>query len=161
MPSSRHARITRTAISPRLAIKTFPNTARMFPAVPADPANRALAGTRFAAVRWVDETGSTNADLLAAARDGAAEGAVLVADHQTAGRGRADRSWQAPPGSSLLLSVLLRPPPRLAALSGLALGVSATEAIEEVTGVTVKLKWPNDVVWPGAGDPGDRKMGGI
>ena len=81
----------------------------MFTAVLSEAANRALRRTRFSDVRWVDETGSTNADLLALARDGAADGTVLVADHQTAGRGRADRAWTAPPGSSLLVSVLLRP----------------------------------------------------
>src|SRR3954470_13710961 len=102
MPSSRQARMTRTAISPRLAIKTLPNTARMFTCVPGDAAKRALAGTRFAHVQWVAETGSTNADLVALARAGAPEGTVLVADHQTAGRGRADRTWTAPSGSSLL-----------------------------------------------------------
>ena len=68
-----------------------------------------LIGTRFTEVRWFEEVGSTNADLLALAADGAVEGLVLVADHQTAGRGRLDRRWEALPGSSLLVSVLLRP----------------------------------------------------
>ena len=67
---------------------------------------RAVPGTRFADVRWVAETGSTNADLLALATAGRPEGTVLVADHQTAGRGRLSRVWTAPPGSSILLSVL-------------------------------------------------------
>ena len=57
-----------------------------------------LAGTRFADVRWVDETASTNADVLGLARDGEAEGIVVVADHQTAGRGRLGRTWTAAPG---------------------------------------------------------------
>ena len=70
------------------------------------------AGTRFADVRWVDETGSTNHDLLALAAVGAPDGVVLVADHQTAGRGRLDRTWVAPPGASLLVSVLVRPAAR-------------------------------------------------
>ena len=69
---------------------------------------------RFADVRWVAETGSTNADVLALGRDGAPEGIVLVADHQSAGRGRRDRTWEAPPRRSLLVSVLLRPPARVA-----------------------------------------------
>ena len=72
-------------------------------------ATRAVTGTRFTDVRWVTETGSTNKDLLAEAVAGASEGVVLVADHQTAGRGRLDRTWSAPPGASLLVSVLLRP----------------------------------------------------
>ena len=72
-------------------------------------ATSAVEGTRFTDVRWVAETGSTNRDLLSEASSGAPEGIVLVADHQTAGRGRLDRSWSAPPGASLLVSVLLRP----------------------------------------------------
>ena len=60
-----------------------------------DRARAALAGSRFADVRWVASTGSTNADVLALARDGAAEGVVVVADHQTAGRGRYDRAGKA------------------------------------------------------------------
>ncbi len=59
-------------------------------------ARSALEGSRFADLRWVAETESTNDDLLAVARDGAPEGIVLVADHQRAGRGRLDRTWQAP-----------------------------------------------------------------
>src|SRR5690242_12534882 len=75
-----------------------------------DPAfSRAGAGTRFADVRAVAETGSTNADALALARAGAPEGVVVVADHQIAGRGRRDRRWEAPPGASLLVSILTRP----------------------------------------------------
>ena len=67
----------------------------------AERARSALAAgpARFADVRWVAETGSTNADALALARDGAPEGIVLVADHQTAGRGRLGRTWEAPPGA--------------------------------------------------------------
>ena len=65
-------------------------------------------------VARVAETGSTNADLVAAARRGAPFGTVLVADHQTAGRGRLGRRWDAPPGASLLVSVLLRPSPAAA-----------------------------------------------
>ena len=73
-------------------------------------ARKALSGTRFADVRWVSETGSTNADILSLARDGEPEGIVCVADHQTAGRGRHGREWTAPVAASLLCTVLLRPP---------------------------------------------------
>src|SRR3954466_542259 len=110
MPSSRQARITRTAISPRLAIRTLANTDRMFTAVPGDNAKRSLAGAPFGDVHWVDETGSTNADVLALARAGAPQGYVLVADHQTGGRGRAGRTWVAPRGGGLLLRVRPAPP---------------------------------------------------
>jgi len=73
-----------------------------------DHARSALAGTRFGHLRWVAETGSTNRDLLDLAAAAAPDGTVLVADHQTSGRGRLDRSWHAPPGGSLLVSVLFR-----------------------------------------------------
>ena len=128
-----------------------------------DSAKAALAGTRFADLRWVARTGSTNADLVAAARDGAGEQA-LVADHQSAGRGRLDRRWEAPPGASLLMSVLVRPPfPALGAhLLGTAMGLCALDAVEHLTGLGVGLKWPNDVVAPDAGDDGaDLKLGGL
>jgi len=108
-------------------------------------------------VRWVPSTGSTNADLLAAARAGAPAGSVLVADHQTAGRGRLGRAWVAPPGSSLLVSLLLRPslaPAELHVLTR-AVGVAAARACAALTGVTPALKWPNDLV------VGARKLGGI
>jgi BirA family biotin operon repressor/biotin-[acetyl-CoA-carboxylase] ligase len=133
----------------------------MFTAVLSDVAKRALAQTRFSNVRWVDETGSTNADLLALAHEGASDGTVLVADHQTEGRGRADRVWTAPPGSSLLMSVLLRPAPAIAPFAGMAVGVAAADAVAATTGVVPRLKWPNDLVWPGAGTDSDRKLGGV
>ncbi|MBJ7308500.1 MAG: hypothetical protein JHC63_11675, partial [Acidimicrobiia bacterium] len=72
-------------------------------------ATSGVPGTRFADVRWVAETGSTNRDLLEAAAAGVSEGLVLVADYQSAGRGRLDRAWIAPAGASLLVSALLRP----------------------------------------------------
>jgi len=115
----------------------------------------------------ISETGSTNADLLAAAAEGAEEGLVLVADHQTAGRGRLDRTWQAPPGASLLVSVLLRPPlePDDAFLLTTATGVSAVAACQEVAGVAPGLKWPNDLVVVPEGPDHEhldgRKLGGI
>ena len=124
-----------------------------------DRARAALVGSRFADVRWVASTGSTNADVMALARDGAAEGVVVVADHQTAGRGRHDRTWVAPPGGSLLLSVLLRPPSRVASATTMATAVALAEAVEDVTGVSPGLKWPNDLVV--AGDGGERKLAGI
>ena len=129
--------------------------------MPGATANRALAGTRFAQVTWVAETGSTNADLLAAARDGAPEGTVRVADHQLAGRGRQGRVWEAPPGASLLMSILLRPPRGAAASVPMAVAVAAVEAIEAYAGVQARLKWPNDLVWPGDGTSDDRKLAGV
>ena len=119
-------------------------------------------GTRFADVRWVAETGSTNRDLLEAAAEGAPEGVVLVADHQTAGRGRLDRSWIAPAGASLLVSALLRPlvGPEDLFLLTLACGLAAADAVEEVAGIRPGLKWPNDLV-VADGPLADRKLAGI
>jgi BirA family biotin operon repressor/biotin-[acetyl-CoA-carboxylase] ligase len=124
-------------------------------------ARAALAGNRFGDVRWLAETSSTNADVLALARDGEPEGIVVVADHQTAGRGRLGRRWEAPPGGSLLCTILLRPPAAVAGATTMAVAVSAAEAIAELTGASARLKWPNDLVWPGDGDGGDRKLAGI
>jgi BirA family transcriptional regulator, biotin operon repressor / biotin---[acetyl-CoA-carboxylase] ligase len=75
------------------------------------------------------------------------EGATAVADVQTAGRGRLGRTWEAPPRSALLMSVLLKPPPRRE-LPQLALvaGVAVADALELLTGLAVQIKWPNDVM---------------
>lgn len=121
----------------------------------------ALAGTRFADVRWRAETGSTNADVLELARQGEPEGIVVVADHQTAGRGRRGRTWEAPAGASLMATVLLRPPARVAGLTTMAVGLAAVEAMAACSGVVARLKWPNDLVWPGDGSGDDRKLAGI
>jgi BirA family biotin operon repressor/biotin-[acetyl-CoA-carboxylase] ligase len=137
------------------------NTGLCLLAVPGDLARRALAGTPFADVRWVDETGSTNADALALARQGAPEGIVLVADHQTAGRGRQGRTWEAPAAASLLVSVLLRPPAEVAGLVTMAVSVAAATAVQQVAGFAPRIKWPNDLVWPGDGSAPDRKLGGV
>src|SRR5687768_7800540 len=115
------------------------------------------ANHRFGDVRRVDEIDSTNTALLAEAKAGAAEGVVLVADHQTAGRGRLGRSWAAPPGASLLVSVLLRPSIALdqAHRLTMAAALGAATACEEVAGVRPALKWPNDLI------VGDHKLAGL
>ncbi len=96
----------------------------------------------------VDETGSTNADLAAAAREGAPGGTVLVADHQSAGRGRLGRTWTAPPGSGVALSVLLRPSVPLDRWTWLPLlaGLAVSDGIRQETDLPADLKWPNDVL---------------
>lgn len=120
-----------------------------------------LAGSRFARIQWLDETGSTNADLLAVARGGASE-QVLGADHQTAGRGRLGRAWVAPPGASVLCSVLVRPTEGVDPHSiTTALGLAAAEAISEVAGIDVGIKWPNDLVAGTSVAPDDRKLSGV
>ena len=133
----------------------------MVTAMPDPGATAALAATRFTDVRWVADVGSTNADLLAAARAGAPEGRVLVADHQSAGRGRHGRTWSAPPGASLLVSVLLRPVVPLDRLHAcaMAVAVAASEACSAVCDADVRLKWPNDLVVEAPG--GLRKLAGV
>ena len=123
----------------------------------------AVPGTRFAEVRWVAETGSTNRDLLESASAGVPEGLVLVADHQSAGRGRLDRTWTAPPGSSLLVSALVRPTvrPSDAFLVTVAAAVAASEACEDVAGVRPGIKWPNDLVITDGGRFEGHKLAGI
>jgi len=118
-------------------------------------ARSALEGTRFVDLRWVDETASTNDDVLALAREGAREGVVVVADHQIAGRGRLDRSWTAPPRSSLLVSILLRPElvPEQAHLVTTAVACSAVDGCVQVAGVEPRIKWPNDLLLASDGHP--------
>ena len=103
----------------------------------------------------VEEIGSTNAALAAA---DAAEGTVLVAEHQVAGRGRLDRVWTSPPRAGLTVSFVLRPDVPAARRGWLPLltGVALAEAVGEVSGVRASLKWPNDLL---AGD--GRKLAGI
>lgn len=118
--------------------------------------------TRFDQIQWVAETGSTNQDALAAASAGADEGLVLLADYQSAGRGRLNRTWEAPRGASVLCSVLLRPslePDELFLLTA-ACAVAARQAVAEVTGVELGLKWPNDLIFS-TPDGGTRKVAGI
>lgn len=107
--------------------------------------------------RFFPRIDSTNDVALALAAAGAAEGLLVLADEQTAGRGRLERSWWAPPGASVLMSLLLRP--ALAAHRAgqlpMCLGLAAVEGIEVVTGLRPALKWPNDIVWDG------RKLGGM
>lgn len=107
----------------------------------------------------VESTGSTNADLLA--RHGAGEdirGAVLVAEHQSAGRGRQGRSWTTPARSQIALSMGVdaagRPPSDWGWLP-LLTGVAVADAVHATTGISPGLKWPNDIL------AGERKLGGI
>ncbi len=105
-------------------------------------------------VEHVAETGSTNADLLAAA-ESRPDRSVLVADHQTAGRGRLDRRWDAPPGANLLVSLLFHDVPSDPSELTRRVGLAAIDGCHRVAGVAAALKWPNDVLI------GDRKLAGI
>ena len=117
-----------------------------------------LAGTPFSGkLHFARVTGSTNADATAAARDGAPHGSVFFADEQKAGRGRGDHGWISAAGEGLYVSVLLRL--QIAAnrlpLLPLAAGLAAAESIRAVSGSSVDLRWPNDLLI------GPRKTGGI
>ena len=107
-------------------------------------------------MKVLSTTGSTNDDALAWASEGAPEGAVVVADQQTNGRGRRGRSWLSEPGKALLFSIVFRPSaPEPLALLSTAIGVGAAEALRSSTRLSVLMKWPNDLVVD------DRKLGGI
>ena len=115
--------------------------------------------TRFMGQEVVcyDSVSSTNEVAKELARQGAPDGTLIIADEQTAGKGRQGRSWFAPRGTDLLLSLILHPSlttsemPRLTMASSLAVA----NAIEEVTGLPVQFKWPNDILL------GEKKTGGI
>lgn len=104
-------------------------------------------------IRVAEQTGSTNADLLAETADGSPEGTVLVAEGQSAGRGRMSRSWVSQPRAALTFSVLLRPSQVPAARWGwlpLLAGVAVASALRAGASVEASLKWPNDVLVGGA-----------
>jgi BirA family transcriptional regulator, biotin operon repressor / biotin---[acetyl-CoA-carboxylase] ligase len=130
------------------------------PPLSAEPLKRALLtpGSLWSELEILSSTPSTNAVLVARAATDDRSGLVLLAEHQTAGRGRLDRAWVAPPRSGLTLSVLVRPYdvpvqrwPWIALLSGLAVAA----ALNTAAGVSATLKWPNDVII------GERKVAGI
>src|SRR5699024_2612059 len=116
-----------------------------------------MAGNWVRDVVVTESTASTNADLLAAAQRGAPEGTVHTTDMQTAGKGRLDREWQAPPASSIAVSILVRPshiPADQWSLLPLLTGLAVEAALREI-GLNPSLKWPNDVL------VGERKIAGI
>lgn len=107
-------------------------------------------------VEIVDETQSTNADVVARAKAGEPEGLVIAAEHQTSGRGRLDRVWEVPRGGAVTFSILLRPqiPTSSWTLIPLFAGVAVQSALADRL-PEVSLKWPNDVLYEG------RKLCGI
>jgi BirA family biotin operon repressor/biotin-[acetyl-CoA-carboxylase] ligase len=118
---------------------------------------RSLKGAWGRPLRLYDQIGSTNADALRWAWEGAREGALVVADHQSSGRGRAGRSWASSPGAALQFSVVLRPAgavDRTSLLPTVA-GLACAEGVESRAGVACSMKWPNDVIVAG------RKLAGI
>jgi BirA family biotin operon repressor/biotin-[acetyl-CoA-carboxylase] ligase len=130
------------------------------PPLQVDALRRALVvpGSVWTELDVVPESPSTNAALAERARVDPASGIVLLAEHQTAGRGRLDRSWSTPPRAGITMSALVRPDtvdvvrwPWLPLLAGLAVAA----AVRKETSVPVGLKWPNDVV------VADRKLAGL
>jgi BirA family biotin operon repressor/biotin-[acetyl-CoA-carboxylase] ligase len=129
----------------------------------ADALARVPLGRLASIVVFYPRIGSTNdaASALAAQSTAPAEGAVVFADEQTAGRGRRGHVWHSPPGSGLYVSVILEPgaarvdPDRATMLVTLTAGVALVEGIEAATGLRPDLKWPNDLL------VGRRKLGGI
>jgi BirA family biotin operon repressor/biotin-[acetyl-CoA-carboxylase] ligase len=116
-------------------------------------------------VAVLPSTGSTNADAVDQVREGAPEGFTVVADEQTQGRGRLDRTWTSPYGAGIAMSVVLRPlvPDVTWSWIPLVAGIAVIDALAE-QGVRAGLKWPNDVVVDGDardGSPGPRKLGGL
>jgi BirA family transcriptional regulator, biotin operon repressor / biotin---[acetyl-CoA-carboxylase] ligase len=107
--------------------------------------------------RYYDEIESTNAEAKSLANSGAPEGTVVIAECQSAGRGRLGRRWTSPAGKGLLFSVVLRPsvPMSQAYLLTLVAAAAAAEGIEAAAAVRLQIKWPNDLFI------GDRKVGGI
>ncbi len=118
----------------------------------------ALTGLRLAHPIYVyQQIGSTNDEAKRLAESGAPEGLLIVAEEQTAGRGRLGRQWLTPPGGSLAFSLILRPtlPAAQAARLTMLAGVAVCEAIEQTTPLTAQLKWPNDILIAG------QKAGGL
>ena len=98
-------------------------------------------------VHFAKETDSTNSWIKRLAKEGAEHGTLAVAEFQSAGRGRFDRKWEAPEGSSIMMTLLLRPEfsPQYASMLTLVMGLAVAQAVEEL-GFEVSIKWPNDVV---------------
>jgi BirA family biotin operon repressor/biotin-[acetyl-CoA-carboxylase] ligase len=124
-----------------------------------------LTTSRFGPVLQLAETTSTSSVLSAEAARGAVEGMVVLANYQSEGRGRFDRRWEAPPGTSLLFSVLLRPslaelPVKKRHLAVACISLALVDGVRAVAGVALSLKWPNDLVVALPDQP-DRKVAGI
>lgn len=99
-------------------------------------------------LHFFEETGSTNPDAKRFAEEGEPHGTTVVAERQTAGRGRRGRSWVSPAGKSVYFTIVVRPKfdPDKASMITLVMALSVAEAIQEVTGLPAGIKWPNDIV---------------
>jgi BirA family biotin operon repressor/biotin-[acetyl-CoA-carboxylase] ligase len=104
---------------------------------------------------WHEEVSSTNDLAAVMAEQGAAEGCVVGAHTQTSGRGRLGRSWASPPGAGLYVSVILRPASDIIPLITIAAGVAVADGVQAASGLSTRVKWPNDLY------VGPRKLAGI
>ncbi len=131
------------------------------PAVRAAFLEKELKTNGFSNISWVDTTGSTNADLLEEALNGAPTLSVVIADHQTDGRGRRDRKWISEKDSALLMSVLFRVTESSHPLGtySMKLSLSACHALHEYGFSNVRIKWPNDLI--GNSTTGKKKLAGV
>lgn len=100
---------------------------------------------------WMEETDSTNEEAKRAARDGAPEKSVFIAEHQTCGKGRLGRGWDSQRGEAVEMSVLLRPrfAPNKAPAITFAAALGLLSAVKRICGVKAQIKWPNDIVYEG------------
>ena len=108
-------------------------------------------------VYYFDQIDSTNTRAKQLGEKGAPHGTLVIAEEQSAGRGRRGRAWKSPGGSSIYMSMLLRPeiPPTKAPMLTLVMGVSTAEGLREYTGLDIQIKWPNDIILKG------KKLAGI
>lgn len=99
-------------------------------------------------ILFLEEVDSTNLFALRQARQGAAEGLVIMADSQSQGKGRLGRTWVSPPGVNLYLSIVLQPAISIEEMPKITLmaGVAVTKALRRATGLRVRIKWPNDLL---------------
>lgn len=106
---------------------------------------------------YMEEAGSTNQEAAALAENGAPEGTVVIADHQSRGRGRKQRNWFSPPGTGIYISLVLKPPitPAEAPRITLLAAVAGAETLRHLTGLDISIKWPNDLLVNG------KKISGI
>ncbi|CUX31815.1 biotin--[acetyl-CoA-carboxylase] ligase [Clostridium sp. C105KSO13] len=109
-------------------------------------------------IYYFDEIDSTNTRAKQLGEEGALHGTIVVAEEQSAGRGRRGRAWKSPIGSNIYMSILLRPediPPVKAPMLTLVMGLSTAEGLREYTSLDIQIKWPNDIILEG------KKLAGI
>jgi BirA family biotin operon repressor/biotin-[acetyl-CoA-carboxylase] ligase len=138
---------------PFLLVSEIKDIARMVEALRADPESIYQRGE----LQHFPSLGSTNARMVDAAGKGAPEGSVIIADEQTAGRGRGVHQWHSPRNTGIYVSVLLRPrtPASEIVILSLLAGLAAHAALRDISAINADLRWPNDVLLNG------RKLGGI